>query len=183
MLAGFLLIAGGAKPSLLNAALPIDLELNVKKPFALLVIVAAIAMAVPSSRQRILTWLGPIGESGQRRTAERALGAIADDVTRAMNESGSFPQPGPLTVWLAQRDRDGEDPWGSAYYLELSADSFAVRSPGPDARLHTADDLRLARRRVGPDPGALIIDYQPAPPPSSASRTAKSRAMEAAERH
>jgi hypothetical protein len=108
---------------------------------------------------------------------------IAAAVAKSATETGAYPQPGSLAGWLQQRDRDAADPWGSAYYLELFADSFVVGSPGPDARARSEDDLRLARQRVQPQPGVLIHDdFQPAPPPSSAGRTGKSKAMEAAKR-
>ena len=157
-------------------------ELGVKKIFLLLLIVAAFALLVPDSRETVVNWAGSVGGIGQRRSAERALEEIAADVRREADETGAFPRTGSLASWLEGRDRPTGDPWGSSYYFALFADSFVVGSPGPDARLGTADDVRLAQRRVVPEPGALIIDHQPAPPPSSAKNTAKSKALEAAGR-
>lgn len=149
----------------------------------LIILLAAIVILKPNTRQRLMTWLSPTGEVGQQRSAERALRAIADEVQHTADATGAYPQPGRLSDWLTRRGRGGEDPWGSAYYLELSPDSFFVRSPGPDTRLHTGDDLQLARRRVSSNQGVVNIDYQPAPPPSSAKRTATSKAIEASKRH
>lgn len=153
-----------------------------KKIFLLVVVLAGLAMMDPRLRERALQLVSPINEASQQRSAQRALEGIAAAVASAATETGAYPQPGGMSLWLEERDRAGEDPWGSAYYFELFADSFVVGSPGPDARLRTDDDLRLAQRRVQPQPGVLITDFQPAPPPSSAARTGKSRAMEAARR-
>lgn len=149
-----------------------------KKIFLLIVLLAAIIMLAPANRGRILQWVGPISESSERRAAERALQAMAADIER----SSTYPQPGELKAWLNERQLSAADPWGSAYYMELLADSFVVASPGPDTRLRTDDDLRLARRRAETDPGALIVDYQPPPPPAAAGRTAKTKALEVGRR-
>ncbi|NIR44389.1 MAG: hypothetical protein GWN99_00510 [Gemmatimonadetes bacterium] len=154
-----------------------------KKILLLLLVLGGLAMLDPRVREWALQFAGPIGEVGQRRSAERALDDIAAELAKAATETGVYPQPGSLRLWLQGQDLDGTDPWGSAYYLELFADSFVVGSPGPDARVRSDDDLRLAQRRVQPKPGVLINDdLQPAPPPSSAARTGKSKAMEAARR-
>jgi hypothetical protein len=154
----------------------------VKKIFLLVVILAGLAMMDPGLRERALQLVGPLRVANQQRSAQSALEEIAAAVAKAASETGAYPQPGGLRAWLEGRDQAGEDPWGSAYYFELFADSFVVGSSGPDARPRTDDDLRLAQRRTQPEAGVLIIDYQPAPPPSSAARTGKSRAMEAARR-
>lgn len=151
-----------------------------RKLVFLILALVGLALFVPRSRERIMGIVGPFGEAGDRRAAERALGEIALELRRAAGETGVYPGAGRLTEWLALRGRSGEDPWGSAYHLDLLADSFVVVSAGPDTRLRTSDDLRRAERRAVPPPGVLIVDHQPAPPPSSARRTAISKAREAA---
>jgi hypothetical protein len=148
----------------------------------LLLALAGFGVLVPDAREHITQLVGKIGSGGQQRTAQHALKFIVSDIRQAARETGAYPVPGALTSWLEQRGREGEDPWGSSYYFELSADSFVVGSPGPDSRVRTDDDLRLAERRRVVEPGVLIIDQQPAPPPSSAKRTAISKAREAGER-
>ncbi len=152
-----------------------------KKLFLLLVVLVGLAFLEPRSREQIMRWV-PVSGLGQQGNAKRELKLIAADLQRVAKETGRYPQSDGFDRWLRQQNRSVEDPWGSTYYLELFADSFVVASRGPDARARTADDLRLARRRVTPEPGVLIIDYAPTPPPSSTARTAKSKAMEAAER-
>jgi hypothetical protein len=154
----------------------------VNKVFVLLLALAGLAVLVPDTREQIMQLVGKIGSGGQQRTAQHALKFIASDIRQAAAETGAYPVPGTLRAWLEQRGRGGEDPWGSSYYFEMSADSFVVGSPGPDSRVRTRDDLRLAERRLVAKPGVLIIDQQPTPPPSSAKRTAISKVKEAAER-
>jgi hypothetical protein len=154
----------------------------VNKVFVLVLALAALAVLVPDTREQVTQLVGKIGSGGQQRTAQHALKFIASDVRQAAAETGAYPVPGALRAWLERRGRDGEDPWGSPYYFEISADSFVVGSPGPDSRPRTDDDLRLAERRLAAEPGVLIVDHQPSPPPSSAKRTAISKAKEAGER-
>ncbi len=144
-----------------------------KKIVLLLVVLAGLALLAPQNRERVLGWISPLTQFGSQGQAESTLEAIVADIAQAARETGSYPAAGALGV---------EDPWGSPHYIELYDDSFVVLSPGPDRRLRTDDDLRLAEARVTPEPGVLITDYQPTPPPSSAGRTAKSKALEAAGR-
>jgi hypothetical protein len=154
----------------------------VNKVFVLVLALAGLAVLVPNTREQITQLVGKIGSGGQQRTAQHALKFIASDIRQAAAETGAYPASGALRAWLEQRGRGGEDPWGSSYYFELSADSFVVGSPGPDSRLRTDDDLRLAERRLVAKPGVMIIDHQPTPPPSSAKRTAITKIREAGER-
>ena len=41
----------------------------------------------------------------------------------------------------------GIDPWGRAYSYQSWADSFAIRSFGPDGEIGNEDDLRVSKRR------------------------------------
>ncbi len=150
-----------------------------KKALLLIVVLIGIGLLLPRSREQLV---GPFREAGQRRSAERQLEEIVADIQTAERETGSYPEPGMFAGWLTQRNRKAEDPWGSRYYFEVYADSFVVGSPGPDARARSDDDVRRARRLKLVEPGVLIVDHAPAPPPSSASGTAKSKAMEAAKR-
>jgi hypothetical protein len=154
----------------------------VKKIFLVLVVLAVLVMLAPSNRERVMGWVSSVSPTGGQRSAERAMAEIAGVVASAAAENGTYPQAGAMNLWLEGRGESGEDPWGTAYHLELHPDSFVVRSAGPDARLRTDDDLLLSRPRAMPQPGVVITDFEPAPPPASAGRTAKSKALEAAQR-
>ena len=153
-----------------------------KKAFLLVVVLVGVGLLVPRSREQLVQLVGPFSQAGQRRSAERQLEKIVADIQSAERETGAIPEPGMFAGWLTQRNHRAEDPWSSRYYFEVYADSFVVGSPGPDARIRTDDDLRRAGRLKLVEPGVLIVDYAPAPPPSSATGTAKSKAMEAAKR-
>ncbi len=158
-----------------------------KKILLLLFVFGGLAMLEPRSRDQVMRLASPVSDILQGRSAHRALKAIAIDVEKSA-EKGTHPQPASFPAWLQVAHHESEDPWGSFYYIELFPDSFVVGSPGPDARRATTDDLRLAGRltpvpqTATSKPGVLIVDHQPAPLPSSAGRSAKSKAMEAAQR-
>lgn len=148
-----------------------------KKLVLLLVAFAGLALLEPRSRAQIMKVIRPVSEARQQRSAARALRQIAIDVQRTEARTGRYPQPAAFAEWLLQTDRSVRDPWGSAYYLELFADSFVVGSPGPDSRKRTADDVRVARRREASAAGLGSALSPPAPPSSGV----KSRAIRAAE--
>lgn len=150
-----------------------------KRALVLALALAALAMLVPDSREKIVQLVPTLSKSAERQSAQSALEEIAVAIQGSAAESGSYPGAGPLTGWLTARRRSADDPWGSAYYFELWADSFVVGSAGPDARVGTTDDLRVVQARRVTEPGVLILDHAPSPPPSSAKRTAVSKALEA----
>jgi hypothetical protein len=145
----------------------------VKKFILLFVVVAAIAFLEPRSRAVIMS---VIPFSGAQRTATRDVQQIAAYVQAMAAQTGRYPLTETFPNWLAQAELSAEDPWGSAYYLEVFPDSFVVGSSGPDSRRRTPDDIRVAEGRAVREAG-LIPDYSPAPPPSST----KTRALRAAE--
>lgn len=144
-----------------------------KKVILLLVVVAAIAFLEPRSRAVIMS---AIPFSSAQRSATRDVQQIAAYVQATAAQTGRYPLSDGFPDWLAQADLSAEDPWGSAYYLEVFPDSFVVGSPGPDSRRRTPDDIRVAEGHAVREVG-LIPDYSPAPPPSST----KTRALRAAE--
>lgn len=117
-----------------------------KKILVLLLVLLAAAMLEPRARAHVLDLIGPLGDRHRAGTAKRALERIAVDVQRAAARNGAYPEAG-FDRWLKEANRNPQDPWGSLYYLEVFADSFVVGSPGPDERLRTGDDVRVARRR------------------------------------
>ncbi len=134
-----------------------------KKILVLLVVLLSAAMLEPRSRAYVLDLIGPLGDRHRRGAAERALKRIAVDVQREAARSGAFPQ-GAFDRWLKQVKQDPQDPWGSAYYLEVFADSIVVASPGPDERKRTGDDVRVVRRREHTAAGLGTAFEPPAAP-------------------
>jgi hypothetical protein len=159
----------------------------VKKIVLVFLLFGGLAMAEPRSRERVIQLSSPVSDALRTRSARRALKTIAADVEKSAEE-GKYPQPGSFPAWLQVAQHKAEDPWGSYYYIELGPESFTVGSPGPDARRATDDDLRWTGRltpqqqAARTEPGVLVVDHQPAPPPSSAGRSARTKASEAAQR-
>ncbi|UCC72938.1 MAG: hypothetical protein JSV86_21760 [Gemmatimonadota bacterium] len=148
-----------------------------KKIIIFLIAVAGLAFLEPRTRSQIMNAISPLSEASHKRSALRALEQMAMDVQRSKARTGSYPQPSLFRDWLLQNDRNVQDPWGSEYYFELFADSFVVGSLGPDARMRTVDDIRVAERIELTAAGLESAFTPPAPPPSSV----KSRAVRAAE--
>lgn len=145
-----------------------------KKVILILIVVGGIAFLEPRSRTQIMKLVRPATESSRQRSAERALVRIAEDVQKTADEYGLYPQPDVFDQWLLQTYRSATDPWGSEYYLEVFRDSIVVGSPGPDARSHTADDVRRAKRR-GSAATAFGDSYSPPAPPSSSVKASTIR--------
>jgi hypothetical protein len=155
----------------------------VKKVMVFLVIAAGIALLEPRARERIVSYFPTLRAATQQRSAKRTVERIALDVQQAADETGLYPQPNEFVHWLRDAERATEDPWGSAYYLELFPDSFVVGSAGPDTRQRSEDDVRLAKFR-GPKAAHLQPGYSPpAPPPSGVKASAIRGAKEAAKRN
>ncbi len=134
-----------------------------KKILVLLLVLLAAALLEPRSRAYLLDLSGPLGDRHRRGSAERALKRIAVDVQRAAARDGAYPQAS-FDRWLKQQKRNPQDPWGSAYYLEVFADSFVVGSAGPDERKRTTDDIRVVRRRASTAAGLGTALEPPAAP-------------------
>jgi hypothetical protein len=153
------------------------------KKLAIVVVLAGLAWFEPHSRAQLQKLVRPLTEGHRAGSAERKLKQIAVDVQRSEARIGALPQPGDFNRWLMQTYDSAEDPWGSAYYLEVYADSFVVASLGPDAYPRTADDVRVVHRRE-PTAAALGSAYQPPAPPSSGVKSSAVRnAKEAAKRN
>ncbi len=134
-----------------------------KKILVLLLVLLGAALLEPRSRAHILDLAGPLGDRHRRGSAERALKRIAVDVQRAAARTGTYPTAG-FDRWLTELDKSAKDPWGSAYYLEVSADSFVVGSPGPDERPRTGDDVRVTQPREHSAAGLGTALQPPAAP-------------------
>ena len=115
------------------------------KIFMLLLVALGIAMAVPSSRARLVEEATPVLDSFKARLVPSRLEAMADQLEVRIGRGESFPAN--FNGWL-DRSYSGipEDPWGQYYYLETSRRRFTVGSAGPDGEKGTPDDIEVERR-------------------------------------
>ena len=81
--------------------------------------------------------------------ASREMEEIAAGVQQQETTELRLPSKGEWVRWVETHYAgDGSlDPWGSLYQYEISPDSFAIVSNGPDRIRKTADDIRDVRVR------------------------------------
>lgn len=106
----------------------------------------AVAMAIPSTRQKLLNdVIHPARDGLLTKLVPGRLEAMADQIDVRLQRAEGFP--GNWDGWL-RRDYSGvpEDPWGNIYYLEAGRREYTVGSMGPDGQQGTADDVRVTRR-------------------------------------
>jgi hypothetical protein len=117
----------------------------VKKLIMLAFLVLAVAMAVPSSRERIEGSLVPIRDEVGKRLVPRRINAMADQLDARLGRAEGLPDA--FDAWL-RRDYSGapEDPWGNYYYLIPGRRDYTVGTMGPDGVLGTDDDIAVTRR-------------------------------------
>jgi hypothetical protein len=116
------------------------------KRLILLVFAAfAVAMAVPSSRQRIQDDVfTPIKDDIGARLVPRRLRVMADQLDVRLGRAEGLPDN--FEGWL-RRDYSGPetDPWGRSWYLIQGRSSYTVGSLGPDGDRGTEDDITEVR--------------------------------------
>ena len=118
----------------------------IKKLILLLLAAFAVAMAVPSSRQRIQdNVFTPITDEIGRRLVPRRLRAMGDQLEVRVGRGEGLPQS--FESWLRSYYSGPEvDPWGNPWYLTEGRTSWTVGSMGPDGQRGTADDLTETRQ-------------------------------------
>ncbi len=131
----------------------------VKKVLVPLLLAAGLLSAVPSLRARTLSHLRPaVGRAYAvaRPLIDRVLNPLFRWSTRNEEEQyllilrnranlgEPLPRPSEFRAFAARSAisaRDGNDRWGSPYYLVLTRDSIRVGSAGPDLERGTDDDV------------------------------------------
>lgn len=115
-----------------------------KKIFTLLLVALGVAMAVPSSRARLVEEATPVLDNFRARLVPSRLEAMADQLEARIGRGESFPSN--FEGWL-ERNYSGvpEDPWGRYYFLEVDRRRFTVGSLGPDGDRRTEDDIVVER--------------------------------------
>ena len=112
----------------------------VKRVVMLAFLALAVAMAVPSSRDRIVDELRPIRDNIGASLVPRRLDAMADQLDARLSRGERLPEG--FEGWL-RRDYSGSefDPWDNLYYLSAGRRSYTVGSMGPDGVQGTGDDI------------------------------------------
>jgi len=116
----------------------------VKRIIGLAFVVLAVAMAVPSSRDRIVESLRPIKDKMGASIVPRRIEAMADQLDVRLGRGEGLPER--FDGWL-RRDYTGSefDPWDNLYYLAPGRRTYVVGSMGPDGVQGTEDDIRIER--------------------------------------
>ena len=107
------------------------------------------AIYFPESRQMMIDEAMPVLHPVLVWSAEREMHALSQAVRREARETYQLPQTRGWNSWLlANFTGDGAtDPWGKTYSYQAWADSFAIRSDGPDGQRGGTDDLRVGWHR------------------------------------
>ena len=116
----------------------------IKKLFMLVLLGVVVAIAVPSTRARLVT---PIADSIKVKIVPRKLDVIADRLAASQARGEGLPAQQALAGWI-RRNAVGStsDPWGNPYFLDPQRDGFVVGSIGPDGVKGTPDDFSERRR-------------------------------------
>ena len=107
------------------------------------------AMYFPESRQMIIDETMPVIQPMLIWSAEREMEELSRSVRREARETYQLPQTRQWGAWLVTNFTGdaATDPWGTTYSYQAWADSFAIRSDGPDGQRRSEDDLRVSWQR------------------------------------
>ena len=100
----------------------------------------------PETRAIIFDVAEPIVFPIQRWSTEDEMARIGRNVVEHERLTGEIPSLGEWLGWLDARYDSEEvkrDPWDRVYQLEVTPDSVAVLSFGPDRTRGTDDDFRV----------------------------------------
>ena len=120
----------------------------IKKVIMLAFLALAVAMAVPSSRARIVESLTPLKDEVGNRLTPRRVMVMADQLDVRLGRGEGLPDV--FEGWL-RRDYTGDslDPWGHVYYLKTGRRNYTVGSMGADGIEGTDDDIVETRDLPG----------------------------------
>ena len=107
------------------------------------------ALYFPDSRQMMINEAMPILNPYLVWSAEREIEVITRSVRRQARETYKIPLTRDWAGWLTVNFTGdaSTDPWGKVYTYQAWADSFMIRSYGPDTERGSSDDLRVTTRR------------------------------------
>ena len=121
----------------------------VGKLILLIILGFVAALYFPDSRQMMYEQAMPVIQPMLIWNAEREIEVLSRSVRREQRETYQLPQTRQWGAWLVANFTGdaATDPWGRTYSYQAWADSFAIRSDGPDGERRTEDDLRIAFHR------------------------------------
>ena len=134
--------------------------MNKKVVLAVLVLIA-FALTVPSARAAIGRALEPVGrlmagpiarmkQPFESWTAENDGKHLIAGLSDMERRGRRLPTGRAFERYALERlnpKREGLDPWGNTWSLEVQSDSIIVWSPGRDSIPETEDDIRLSQFR------------------------------------
>ncbi len=121
----------------------------VTKVILLVILGFVAALYFPDSRQAMKNRTMPLIEPVLIWNAEREIEELSRIVRRDARESYQLPETRAWASWLTANFTGNatSDPWGRTYSYQAWADSFAIRSDGPDRLFGTEDDISAVKRR------------------------------------
>ena len=121
----------------------------VTKIILLIVLGFVAALYFPDSRQAMIEIADPVIQPVLVWSAEREMARLSQGVRLQAREDFTLPTNRTWNAWLTENFSGDAttDPWGTLYAYQAWADSFAIRSDGPDGERDTEDDLRRSQQR------------------------------------
>lgn len=117
----------------------------------LLIVLALVTWSYfPETRAILLDVAEPVVVPVLRWSTEEEMAQVGRNVVEHERLTGDMPAGAGWLDWLDYRylsDEIKRDPWGSVYQLEVTPDSVAVLSFGPDRTRGTEDDFRVLTPR------------------------------------
>jgi hypothetical protein len=115
----------------------------------LIILGFVVAMYFPDSREMVIENTMPVIQPMLIWNAEREIEELSRGVRREQRETYQLPPTRQWSAWLATNftANAATDPWGTTYSYQAWADSFAIRSDGPDSERGSQDDLRVTWHR------------------------------------
>jgi hypothetical protein len=117
-----------------------------KKLFLLIIVLFAVAMAVPSTRAQIQeNGIDRVTNAIGARLAPGRLNAMADQLDARLQRAERLPTEG-FENWI-RIDYTGpeRDPWGNWWFLQVGRREYTVGTMGPDGARGTDDDITVSR--------------------------------------
>ena len=107
------------------------------------------AMYFPDSREMVIDKAMPVLQPVLVWNAEREIEELSRAVRREHRTTYQLPPTRQWSAWLATNFTGdaATDPWGTTYSYQAWADSFSIRSDGPDGQRASQDDLRMVWHR------------------------------------